>query len=130
MNRFQKFMYGRYGFDQFTRFLVIIAFVVSLLGSFTRFSPLLILSYLFLIVALLRVFSKNISARARENYKYLGIVNSVKNTFKKIKLTFFGSKTHRYYSCPKCKQTIRVPKGKGKICITCPKCRNEFIKRT
>lgn len=130
MNRFQRFMYGRYGVDQLTRFLVILAFLVSLISSFSRLGIMLILSYLFLIVALFRVFSKNISARARENYKYMGFANSIKNKFKKIKRTIFGTKTHRYYSCPKCKQTIRVPRGKGKICITCPKCRNEFIKKT
>ncbi len=130
MNRFQRFMYGRYGFDQLTRFLVVIAFIISLLSSFTRVSVLLIFSYLILFYALFRVFSKNISARTRENYRYVGMTNLIKNRFHKLKRTFFGTKTHKYYLCPKCKQTIRVPKGKGRICISCPKCRYEFIKKT
>ena len=39
-------------------------------------------------------------------------------------------KIYRFYKCPQCRQRVRVPKGKGRICITCPKCRAEFIKKS
>jgi ABC-type transport system involved in cytochrome bd biosynthesis fused ATPase/permease subunit len=123
-------MYGRYGIDQFTQFLIWLAIILTLISTFTRWNALIYLSYLPLIYAVFRMLSKNINSRSRENYKYLGVVNAIKNFFRKNKLKISGTKTHRYYNCPSCKQTIRVPKGKGKICITCPKCKTEFIKRT
>lgn len=130
MNRFRSFMYGRYGLDQFTQFILWISIIATFLGSLTGFFYLNIISYVLLIIAIFRTLSKNINQRTKENLKYVNRMNSIKGKIQKFKTTIFGTKTHRYYLCPKCKQTIRVPKGKGKICITCPKCRTEFIKRT
>jgi hypothetical protein len=130
MNRFRKLMYGRYGFDQFTRFILWTAIIITIIGTILHNGILFYLSYLILFYAIFRTFSRNINHRTQENLRYVNAINAIKNRFRKAKLTLWGSKTHRYYLCPKCKQTIRVPKGKGKICITCPKCRNEFIKRT
>jgi hypothetical protein len=130
MNQLRRFMYGRYGFDQYSRALVFIAFFVSLLAVIVRFTPLILLSYLVLIYSIFRTLSRNISKRTQENMVYYKIAGALKNKLKNLKLTLIGTKTHKYYRCSHCKQTIRVPKGKGKICITCPKCRAEFIKRT
>ncbi len=130
MNQLRRFMYGRYGFDQYSRALVFIAFFVSLLAMIVRFTPLILLSYLVLIYSIFRTLSRNISKRTQENMVYYKIAGALKNKLKNLKLTLIGTKTHKYYRCSHCKQTIRVPKGKGKICITCPKCRAEFIKRT
>ncbi|MDF2539158.1 MAG: hypothetical protein K0S76_2179 [Herbinix sp.] len=130
MNQLRKFMYGRHGFDQFSQFILWVAIILTLISSFTRLDFLNILAYLLIIFAGYRVFSKNTKQRIRENYKYVSVINGIKGKFGKIKRTISGTKTHKYYLCPKCKQTIRVPKGKGKICITCPKCKTEFTKRT
>jgi len=130
MNGLRRFMYGRYGFDHLTQFLLWCAIIVTLIGTLSRINALVYLSYIFIIYAVFRVLSKNINRRTQENFKYMGMINPIKNFLRKMKLTISGTKTHRYYRCPKCKQTIRIPKGKGKICITCPKCSTEFIKRT
>ncbi len=130
MNQFRRFMYGRYGFDQFTRTLVFTSFFVSILSMITRLSPLLFISYGVLIYAIFRTLSKNITKRTQENQSYYKLESIAKNKFKSLKLALVGTKTHKYYRCSRCKQNIRVPRGKGKIRITCPKCRNEFVKRT
>lgn len=130
MNRFRKFMYGRYGFDQFSQSLVILSLVISFIGTLTRSSILVAVSYIPFIYAIYRMLSKDINKRMKENYQYTMFINTVKGKFLKGKRNVTGTKTHKYYTCPKCKTTIRVPRGKGKICITCPKCRTEFIKRT
>lgn len=130
MNQLRRFMYGRYGFDQYTRALIFISFFISLLSIVVRFLPLTILSYILLIYAIFRTASKNISKRSQENLIYFKLSGAVKNKFKNLKLTLIGTKTHKYYKCSRCSQIIRVPRGKGKICITCPKCRTEFTKRT
>lgn len=130
MNQFRRFMYGRYGFDQLGRALIIFSLAISLIASFTRFIPLYPLSYILLIVALFRILSKNIQKRSQENMVYYKMTYAFRNKMKQIKLSLIGTKTHKYYHCPQCKQTIRVPRDKGKICITCPKCKREFVKRT
>lgn len=133
--RFQRMMYGRYGQDQlgtfcFAAYLVI--WLVALLFRGTRVSFVLgTLDYLFVIVYFFRFFSRNIYKRQQENQKFLVVYNRVKNYVKYIKLKFTERDgVKKLYRCPKCHQIIRVPKGRGKIAITCPKCRFEFIRRT
>ena len=129
MNRFRKFMNGRYGFDQFSQALIFISLFVSVMGSFTRSSALLYLSYIPLVYGVFRILSKDINKRTEENYKVVNMVNSFKKKFLG-KRPAKGTQAHKYYNCPSCKQKIRVPIGKGKISITCPKCKTQFIKKT
>ena len=118
----RRFMEGRYGTDKLNMAILCSGLVCSVLASilpgaavkltFTTFS------YIFMGVAIFRTLSRNIYKRYEENRKYLLF-------FQKLK-----DKDHRYYNCPRCRQQVRVPKGKGKISITCPKCREKFIKKT
>ena len=102
--RLEQFMQGRYGTDELTKFLMAICLILLLANTFTR-QPLLYWLALVLIgYCYFRMFSRNISGRNEENQKYL--------------------------SWTACGQKIRIPRGKGKICITCPKCRHEFEKRS
>jgi hypothetical protein len=89
-----------------------------------------LLSYIPLVYAFVRILSKNIAKRSQENMMYCRFAGMVKNRLQQIMLMIVGTKTHKYYKCSKCSQTIRIPRGKGKICITCPKCKREFVKRT
>ena len=77
-----------------------------------------------------RMFSKNIPARYAENQKFLNIRYNVMVKWNLKKKHLIESKTHRFFKCPQCKQKVRVPKGRGKICITCPKCKTEFVKKS
>lgn len=81
-------------------------------------------------LCIFRTFSKNITKRSMENYKFAMFMSPVYSWFKRLQRSIRDSKTHKYYKCPSCKATLRLPKGKGKILITCPKCRNEFTKKT
>lgn len=130
MNGLRRFMYGRYGVDQFSRALIILALILSVIVSFSRNSLLLLVAYIPLVYAIFRTLSKNINKRMQENVVYCRYAEKVKHRIQSIKLSLVGTKTHKYYRCTRCKQTIRVPRGKGKICITCPKCKTEFIRRT
>lgn len=118
----QRFMAGRYGTDKlnmailcaglFFTFLSMLIPVNSVKLLFT------IIAYIFMFLAIFRTLSRNVYKRYEENRKFLMF-------FQKLK-----DKDHRYYNCPRCHQQVRVPKGKGKISITCPKCREKFIKTT
>lgn len=129
-NNIRRFMYGRYGFDQLSRGVIILAFLISIAASFSGNYLLVLLTYLPILYVMFRTLSKNITKRTQENQMYYRIIENIKRKLNSIKLSLIGTKTHMYFKCKHCKQTIRVPRGKGKICITCPKCKTEFIKRT
>ena len=118
----RRFMMGRYGTDKLNMALLGAGLVVSLISMFVKL-PLLdlvlaIIAYVFLILVILRTLSRNTYKRYQENRKYLMFVQKLKD------------REHRYFDCPRCRQQVRVPRGKGKIAITCPKCKEKFIKKT
>ena len=128
-----RFMAGRYGRDAFGIFILVLSYILFLISMFTRGTATTLLYYLGIagiMLCLFRMLSKNIYKRRQENYKYLKIQNGVTGWFRRIKNRIRNSKTHRYFRCPGCSVTIRVPRGKGKIEITCPKCRKAFIRKS
>ena len=116
-----RFMAGRYGQDRLNITLLVVGCVLCFVQMFVPSGVgfvLTILSETLLILSLFRCFSRNTYKRYNENRKFLLLIDRIKD------------RDLRYYACPKCRQTVRVPKGKGKISITCPKCREKFIKKT
>ncbi len=126
-------MAGRYGADQFGRFLSGAALVLLIVNLFVRGVVGQILYFLVLAVLvynIFRMFSKNTAARYKENVAYLKVKNRVVGWYANLRRRIRESKTHRFYKCPTCKTTVRVPKGKGKIRITCPKCGASFVRKS
>ncbi len=130
MNWLRRMLVGRYGTDQLSLALMVLYFVLFLLSYIPYCWFLSWIGLLLFAVILFRTFSRNIAERYHENQVFLRYWNPVKNWFKNLRTAFRDRKTYRYYQCPNCKQRLRVPKGRGKIKITCPKCRNQFIKKT
>ena len=128
--RLMRFMQGRYGVDKLSQWMMglgIACWVLSLLTKRSIFSSIFLI---LIIVVYFRMFSRNIPKRYAENQKFVAWLNKITGRFNHEKDLMRQRKTHHIYKCPSCKQKIRVPKGKGKISITCPKCRTEFIKRS
>ena len=119
---FRHFMLGRYGTDKLNMVLLGVGCGCSLLSVLLPFFSvryaLTVLSYVLLIWAIFRIFSRNTYKRYQENRKFL------------LLLERFKDREHRYFDCPRCRQQVRVPKGKGKIAITCPKCKEKFIRKS
>ena len=119
---FRRFMQGRYGGDKLNMALIWAAFGIFLINLLIPWETvklvLIILSYLLIAWSLFRSLSRNTYKRYQENRKYLQLLERIKD------------REHRYYDCPRCRQPVRVPRGKGKIAITCPKCREKFIRKT
>lgn len=111
-------MQGRYGMDKLNRFLLWTSVITVLVGLFLPWPlvrlMLTVLSYLIMGWVIFRSFSRQTYRRYEENLKFLRLLD----------------REHRYFSCPRCRQTVRVPRGKGKISITCPKCKEKFTKRS
>ncbi|MCD8118165.1 MAG: zinc-ribbon domain-containing protein [Lachnospiraceae bacterium] len=127
--RFQNFMYGRYGSDNFSNFLLGTALVLLILGMFLS-GIFTILAFAVLIYSYYRMFSKKTYARAHENEVYLAKTEGIRKKWRGFWSRMKTRKTHHIYTCPNCKQKIRIPKGKGHIRITCPKCQTSFEKNS
>lgn len=128
--RMQRFMAGRYGNDQLNQFIFIVAIISMVLEIITQAVMFYTLTLVLLILAYVRVFSRNINKRYEENMKFLQKKDAILNKFRKQKYYAAQRRNFHIYTCPQCKQKIRIPKGKGKISITCPKCRTSFIKKS
>lgn len=126
-----RFMQGRYGNDGLNRFLLIVIFICFILSLFSgRVGIFHIIGTASLIYLYFRMFSKNIYKRRAENAVYLKYEYKVKQFFATFKRDMKQRKTHHIYRCPSCKQKIRIPRGKGRIEIRCPKCSTTFIKKS
>lgn len=123
-------MYGRYGVDELCYALVILGMVFTFTARVSGIIWFQIPAYLALIWAIFRIFSKNQKARSGERTAFLKVWNPVKKWFRLQYNRLRDIKTHRYFTCPNCKNTLRVPKGKGEITITCPVCKAKFDKKT
>ena len=121
-NAVRTFMMGRYGTDKLNMYILGTGVVLCVLSMFLHFPVLNLLlttlSYVCMFWAIFRSLSRNTYKRYQENRKFLLSLDKIKD------------RDHRYFDCPRCHQPVRVPRGKGKISITCPKCREKFIKKT
>lgn len=128
--KFIRFMYGRYGMDSLGKFTIVAGLAAIFLSTFLRWRFLPLLSWILIITAYYRMFSRNIYKRSAENQKYLQKTAKIRSFLASQKNIWSQRKTHHIYTCPSCKQKIRIPRGKGKIEIRCPKCGSTFIKKS
>ena len=117
-----RFMHGRYGTDRLNMVILCAGLAASLLSAMLPIPVVSLvlwaLSYGLMIWAIFRSLSRNTYKRYQENRKFLQLVDRAKD------------RNNRYFDCPKCRQLVRVPRGKGKISITCPRCQEKFIRKT
>ena len=123
-----RFMYGRNGTDQLNwailvMYLVlwVIRILVSALDVTVAAMIIDVIMFLLAVVLLWRTFSKNLAKRRAENQRFINWWWPIKNRFAAAKARK-ADKAHKYFTCKNCKTFCRVPAGKGKIVITCPKC--------
>ncbi|MCD8050092.1 MAG: hypothetical protein LUE89_00230 [Clostridiales bacterium] len=135
-NFFSRLMYGRYGSDQLNLFLLgawlvcyLLAILFNALGIGILNTICYIVAYVAIIYSIFRMFSRNYDKRRRENDWYLAKVGPILHGFRQ-KRAQMRDKDHKYFRCPSCGQTLRVPKGKGKINVRCRNCGASFQKKT
>ena len=119
---FRRFMEGRYGTDKLNSVILWSGVGISLISMFIPVPAVnmvaTLVSYILLFWAIFRTLSRNTYKRYQENRKFLQFFDRIKD------------REHRYFDCPKCRQMVRVPRGKGKISITCPRCREKFVRKS
>lgn len=127
----RKFMWGRYGPDELVMALFVLSCVLTFLSSF--FKPLRFLYFVglaIIAVAVWRTLSKNTTKRSEERLKFLQLMEKPKAEIKLLQNKIRDRKTHKYFKCKNCGASLRIPKGKGKIAVTCPKCRVKVTKKS
>lgn len=125
-----QFMQGRNGIDDMGMFLIPASLVILIIGTLLRGSLLSLIAFGLLIYAYFRVFSRNLAARQAENQRYIAQREGVRLKIQSRKVRLGLRKTYKYLKCPKCKEKMRVPRGKGKIEVTCPHCGEKFITKS
>jgi len=128
--RMTRFMYGRYGYDQLSKLYFGLAMACLIVNLFTRLAVFYAAGILLLIYGIYRSFSKDTAKMSAQNQKYLNWRYQRIVKYNQSKKHWAQRKEYRFYKCPGCRQKVRVPRGRGKIAITCPKCRAEFIKKS
>ena len=136
-DRFRNFMRGRYGVDQLSNGLVFLFFILILIGILTRNTIFTWIALIPMILSYYRTFSKNFSKRYNENRIYTNLMSPIYDLLDKIKgffnrkiKRFKTRKEYKYFKCPNCKQELRVPRGRGEITVTCPKCKQSFDRKS
>ncbi|MBQ6788370.1 MAG: hypothetical protein IJO85_11690 [Lachnospiraceae bacterium] len=142
-----RFMQGRYGIDELGRFMTGASLAIVILELITGWYALTLVFWAIFIVIYYRMFSRDYGKRQQENQKFLTARykfkakwyqtfhknnNSYGKTggFQKFQKDMQQRMQYHIYKCPSCSQKIRIPRGKGKIMVRCPKCKTEFMKRS
>ena len=124
-----RFMAGRNGNDQLNLFLYAADAILLIAATLVRgqagrwmwLAVLILLGYIYF-----RMFSKNLTKRREENGKYLRVRYSIQAGLKIRREKWVQRKDYKFFTCPSCKTTLRVPRGHGKIKIVCRKCGSSF----
>lgn len=128
--KLRRLLAGRYGPDELTIVLDGAALVLFLLGLLLRNGTFTLLAFAAMIWAIYRVMSRKFDKRSRELQIWYGIKSRLTDEYKLLKSRWQDRKTHVYFRCACCRTALRVPKGKGSIRVTCPRCGNTVTKRT
>lgn len=129
-NTLYKIMYGRYGSDEFSKFLLIFSIILFFVSSLFDSKVIYVIAMLLAIYNIFRCYSKDFAKRRQERDLYIFYKNKFASKTSLQRRKWRERKTHSFFACPNCGTIVRVPKGRGKIEITCPKCNTSFIKKT
>ena len=128
--KMSAFMYGRYGNDELTKFLMITALILMVVSWLPNLGLVYFVALALMVWSLIRSFSRNFEKRRREREHYLKLRKPIVDFFKLSKNKWRDRKTHVYFKCKKCKAVLRVPKGKGSIVVICTRCKDRIEKET
>ena len=125
--KMKNFMIGRYGQDELGKFILSLTLILLVINLFVKTSALSAVALMLIFYSYYRIFSRDTSARYAENKKFLDTIEPLRRKFFTSKNKYENRKVYKYIECPSCKLEMKVPKGKGKIKVTCKSCGNKFI---
>ncbi|MBP3326108.1 MAG: hypothetical protein J6L77_06800 [Coprococcus sp.] len=129
-DKLYRFMRSRYGNDQLSSMLTWGGLIFMLLDCFLKIGIFYFIGFVLFVYGYIRIFSKQYDKRVAQNRWYMEHTAGIRNVFKRRKKQKEAGKDYKVFVCNKCQQMIRVPRGKGRIEIRCPKCGNKFIRKS
>lgn len=130
MNFLRRFMLGRNGLDQLGIAFMVVFIVLNIVSLFVSSAVFFIIYIVLFALFVFRVLSKNVAARRKENIAFLRVWNPIYKVLAKYCDRIKNIRKYKYFKCAGCKRTIRVPRGKNKIRVTCPHCGHKEIIKT
>jgi membrane-bound ClpP family serine protease len=129
-DKIYRFMRSRYGNDQLSSALTWGGLILMVIDAFAKIGIFYIVGLALFVYGYIRIFSKDYDKRAAQNRWFMEHTAGIRNFSKRMKKQKEAGKDYKVFVCSKCQQMIRVPRGKGKIEIRCPKCNNRFVKKS
>lgn len=129
MHRRRDFFSGRSGPDALsmaTSFLACVLLVVAMLVGDVLSGILWMLACVCLISSYFRIFSRNTAKRRLENERFLRLIKPLTDRRERWLQKKRQKNLYCFFKCPQCSTVLRVPKGKGRIRITCRCCGHVF----
>lgn len=132
----KEVMSRRCGLDELNNFIMLVAFIFIFISLFTSKVIFVLIGAVLVVLCYIRIFSKKLDKRSKENAFYMRYMGGAVGVCRylmlcvKMKIKSIRDPEYAYFVCRTCGQIIRVPKGKNKVNIRCPKCSMTFIKRT
>lgn len=123
-------MAGRNGNDQLGLAMLFVALIFNIIFRFAKIGIFSLIASVLLILVIYRMFSRDLPKRQAENRRFVSLWSDTKHNFTAWRTRQKQSKEFKFFACPACKNMLRVPRGKGKIQITCPKCGQRFGGKT
>jgi len=130
MNFLRNIMTGRNGPDYLGVALLLLSIAFSVTHALTRLMPFMYISYIIIGIAFFRMLSRNIKRRRAENDMFIRYFWPLKTKIHRAWINLKQRKTHKLFKCPSCRNTLRIPRHKGKLQVTCPKCGERFYRKT
>lgn len=121
-----EWLRGRQGPDDLAVFSTDLAVVIVIVNLFARVDWLSWVALALVAYSVFRITSKNLGARSRENAAFLKALGPARPWFQNPRAAWRELRAYRHVSCPSCRQRVRVPRGKGRLRVTCPRCANKF----
>jgi len=128
--KLRRFMASRYGSDALNQFLSVASIACLTAALISRWAAFYYIGVVLMVYSLFRMFSRNIAARTAENYKFYTLRDRIAGWWRGVRARWDSRRFYRYYACPHCRQKLRVPRGRGRIQISCPKCGTQFIRKS
>lgn len=130
LTKFKTYISRSYGVDNLNKFLFVMLIVITIINIFVKHISVTIIYSLIFVLLFWRTFSHNHYSRQIENRKFLAIRKKIAQPFVNFGQYLKDVRTHKYFKCSTCKTKIRIPRNKGKVEVTCPRCKNKFEART
>lgn len=129
LNKIKTILYRRYGIDKLGYFIILLLILSSIARRLEHNIIVNIIYYLLFYIFIYRYLSTDYNKRRQENNIFLKSIEPISKRINMI-IKNYRDTNYKYYTCNKCNQNFRVPKNKGKIVVTCPKCHKEYHKST